>query len=43
MMMELPLMVFDLGAPAERVKKYCKGIIVSKVSAKSVLEQVAHT
>jgi len=27
-MMELPLMVFDLGAPAERVKKYDKGYIL---------------
>ena len=25
-MMELPLMVFDLGAPAERVRKYDKGV-----------------
>jgi len=27
-MMELPLMVFNLGAPAERVAKYAKGILL---------------
>ncbi len=30
MMMEMPLMVFDIGAPAERVKKYDKGIVLEK-------------
>jgi len=38
MMMELPLMVFDLGAPAERVKKYTKGIIINEISAIAVLD-----
>jgi GT2 family glycosyltransferase len=40
MMMELPLMVFDLGAPAERVKKYTKGIIINEISATAVLNTV---
>ena len=40
MMMELPLMVFDLGAPAERVKKYTKGIIINEISAVAVLDTV---
>jgi GT2 family glycosyltransferase len=40
MMMELPLMVFDLGAPAERVKKYTKGIIINEISAAAVLNTV---
>jgi len=39
-MMELPLMVFDLGAPAERVKKYDKGYIIDEISAKAVLKKI---
>ena len=35
--MGFPLMCFDLGAPAERVKKYDKGIIISKISAEAVI------
>lgn len=37
MRMGFPLMCFDLGAPAERVKKYDKGIIISKISAEAVI------
>jgi GT2 family glycosyltransferase len=37
MKMELPLMVFDLGAPAERVKQYTKGVIIPEISAKAVI------
>ncbi len=40
MQMELPLMVFDLGAPAERVKMYDKGYIIDEVSADAVLRTV---
>ena len=40
MQMELPLMVFNIGAPAERVKEYPKGYIVDEVSAKAVLEKI---
>jgi len=39
MQMQLPLMVFDLGAPAERVKHYDKGYIISKINAQAVLEK----
>jgi GT2 family glycosyltransferase len=39
-MMELPLMVFNLGAPAERVASYNKGVIIDEISATSVLAQV---
>lgn len=42
MKMGYPLMCFDLGAPAERAKKYEKGIIVPEVSAKSILQTI-HT
>ena len=38
MMMEMPLMVFNLGAPAERVKNYPKGYIIDDLSAEAVLE-----
>ena len=39
-LMELPIMVFNLGAPAERVAKYDKGYIIDSVSASAVLEQI---
>ncbi|HIP27469.1 MAG TPA: glycosyltransferase, partial [Flavobacteriaceae bacterium] len=39
-MMEQPLMVFDLGAPAERVAKYDKGYIIEEISAKAILEVI---
>ena len=39
-LMELPIMVFGLGAPAERVEKYDKGYIIDTVSASAVLEKI---
>lgn len=35
-----PIMCFDIGAPAERVKKYEKGIIIPEISAEAVLKTV---
>jgi len=40
MQMGYPLAVFDLGAPAERIKKYAKGLIVSRIDAKSALDEI---
>jgi len=40
MMMQLPLMVFDLGAPAERVAEYEKGVVIDEISAEAVLKKV---
>jgi glycosyltransferase involved in cell wall biosynthesis len=40
MMMELPLMVFDLGAPAERVARYDKGYIIKEISAQAVINRL---
>ena len=37
-LMELPLMVFDIGAPAERTKVYERGVIIPEMTAKSALE-----
>jgi glycosyltransferase involved in cell wall biosynthesis len=37
MMMEMPLMVFNLGAPAERVKNYNNGYIIDEVSSNAIL------
>ncbi|PHS35767.1 MAG: hypothetical protein COB07_12925 [Sulfurovum sp.] len=37
MMMEIPLMVFNLGAPSERVLNYEKGYIISDISTNSIL------
>ena len=38
MMMQMPLMVFDLGAPAERVKSYEKGFIIKNISVDDVIK-----
>ncbi len=38
MMMHMPLMVFDLGAPAERVKNYEKGFIIKDISVEDVIK-----
>ena len=38
MKMGFPLMCFDMGAPAERTKKYEKVIIIPEVSAESILD-----
>jgi len=36
--MELPIMVFNLGAPAERVKKYKYGYIIDEMNNSSILK-----
>jgi glycosyltransferase involved in cell wall biosynthesis len=38
--LNLPLAVFDLGAPAERVKRYANGIIIHEVDAQHALQQL---
>ncbi|NPA29522.1 MAG: glycosyltransferase [Epsilonproteobacteria bacterium] len=38
MQMGLPLMVFDLGAPAERVRHYDRGIVIAQTTARAALE-----
>ena len=38
--MDMPLMVFNLGAPAERVKHYSKGIVLKDISAIEVLNTI---
>jgi GT2 family glycosyltransferase len=38
--MNYPVAVFDLGAPAERVKLYKKGIIIPKTDAQSALDEI---
>lgn len=40
MKMGFPVMCFDIGAPAERVKKYEKGIIIPEINGKAVLKAV---
>ena len=40
MMMEMPLMVFNLGAPAERVSHYDKGYVIDNISAQGVLDTI---
>ena len=38
--MGLPVACFDIGAPAERVKKYEKGLIVSKINAETAVKEI---
>lgn len=38
--MGMPIAAFDLGAPAERVKRYEKGLILEKREAADVLEEI---
>ena len=40
MTMKMPVMCFDIGAPAERVKKYEQGTIIPEMSAEAVLDTV---
>lgn len=40
MMMGLPVAVFDIGAPAERVKSYEKGIVIREISAEAAIEEI---
>lgn len=40
MKMGMPVMCFDIGAPAERVKKYEKGIIIPEISAELVYDTI---
>lgn len=40
MMLGMPLAVFDLGAPAERVRKYSKGLIIKNCDANSALDAI---
>ena len=38
--MNIPVACFDIGAPAERIKKYGKGIVISKIDAKTALDEI---
>jgi len=38
--MDMPVAVFDLGAPAERVSTYNKGILIYTLDAKAALDQI---
>ncbi len=40
MLMDLPLACFPLGAPAERVKNYEKGLVLSEISASCALREI---
>ena len=38
--LQMPIAVFDLGAPAERVKAYKDGIVIPEISAESALDSI---
>lgn len=40
MKMNMPIMCFNIGAPAERVGRYEKGTVVSEMSGKAVLDTI---
>jgi len=40
-MMQMPLMVFDIGAPAERVKDYDNGIVLTKEYISNIINYIA--
>lgn len=40
MKMGMPVMCFDIGAPAERISKYEKGIVLPEMTAESILDVV---
>lgn len=40
MQMNFPLAVFDLGAPAERVKNYSKGVVIPVITANAALKNI---
>ena len=40
MNMQMPTAVFNLGAPAERVKQYEKGLVISQISAEKALRKM---
>ena len=37
-MMEMPLMVFNIGAPAERVKEYANGVVLEKDYIENIIQ-----
>jgi hypothetical protein len=40
-MMDMPLMVFNLGAPAERVKEYAKGVVLDKDYIENTIKYIS--
>lgn len=40
MKMQMPVVAFNLGAPAERVRKYKKGMIINSLDAKSAIDKI---
>lgn len=41
MQMGVPVAVFDLGAPAERVRNYEQGLVIEKIDADTALDRIA--
>jgi glycosyltransferase involved in cell wall biosynthesis len=42
MAMGLPVACFNLGAPAERIIKYDKGLVINKIDAEYALNEIVH-
>lgn len=40
MLMGMPIACFDIGAPAERVEKYEKGLVIDDMNAEKALEEI---
>jgi glycosyltransferase involved in cell wall biosynthesis len=39
-MMDVPVAVFNIGAPAERVKKYNKGLVLENTDPEYILREI---
>ncbi|HNW25912.1 MAG TPA: glycosyltransferase [Candidatus Gastranaerophilaceae bacterium] len=42
MMLKYPVACFDIGAPAQRVKNYDKGVVISKIDAQTALDEIVN-
>ena len=42
MQMNMPVAVFDIGAPAERVRKYPKGLVISEIDAGVAINEITN-
>ena len=40
MAMQMPLAVFGLGAPAERARRYDRGLVISQIDAETALDEI---
>ena len=42
MQLQYPIASFNLGAPAERIRKYDKGLVIDKINAQAAIDQIVN-